>query len=536
VLDLDDESPEDADVVHGSLEGDPATGESTGVEDLLRLADAADKLAGAKDLKLKKGIALIEVLLEEGFSPIVFCRFIPTAEYLCDALRKKLPKGVTVEAVTGLLPPEEREDRVTNLGQAPRRVLVCTDCLSEGINLQEHFDAVVHYDLSWNPTRHEQREGRVDRYKQPKPKVRALTFYGADNPIDLLVRKNLLEKHKKIFTALGIYVPVPHESDRMVETLIEEIFFRERSKDQLEMEFDYDFEPPVLKELAVAWEKAVERERKSRALFAQHAIKVGDVTREIQAARRALGSEADVQRFVIGAVQTMGVTVRVESAATCVPLEGWARFLDEVVAAKELRAAFKEPAPEGTELLTRTHPVVQLLGARVLESALDSTLSGPGRRCGVVRTHAVTRRTTLLLLRIRFHIVVRDRHGAERALLAEDATLAGFSGSPEKPSWMDEAELEKLVIAVPSGNLGPDVAREHLESVLSRYATLAPHIGAFAVRHAEELRAAHDRVRSAAHDGARIGTRGAPRTVRVEPHLPIDVLGVFVFLPAAGIG
>ena len=48
-----------------------------------------------------------------------------------------------------------------------RRVLVATDCLSEGINLQEHFDAVVHYDLSWNPTRHEQREGRVDRYGQP---------------------------------------------------------------------------------------------------------------------------------------------------------------------------------------------------------------------------------------------------------------------------------------------------------------------------------------------------------------------------------
>ena len=39
-------------------------------------------------------------------------------------------------------------------------MLVCTDCLSEGINLQAYFDAVIHYDLSWNPTRHEQREGQ----------------------------------------------------------------------------------------------------------------------------------------------------------------------------------------------------------------------------------------------------------------------------------------------------------------------------------------------------------------------------------------
>ena len=52
------------------------------------------------------------------------------------------------------------------------RVLVATDCLSEGVNLQEHFDAVVHYDLPWNPNRLEQREGRVDRFGQPKPSVR----------------------------------------------------------------------------------------------------------------------------------------------------------------------------------------------------------------------------------------------------------------------------------------------------------------------------------------------------------------------------
>ena len=48
---------------------------------------------------------------------------------------------------------------------------MCTDCLSEGINLQHRFNAVMHYDLSWNPTRHEQREGRVDRYGQPADKA-----------------------------------------------------------------------------------------------------------------------------------------------------------------------------------------------------------------------------------------------------------------------------------------------------------------------------------------------------------------------------
>ena len=55
------------------------------------------------------------------------------------------------------------------MAEAEQRILVATDCLSEGINLQSLFDAVVHYDLSWNPTRHQQREGRVDRFGQPAP-------------------------------------------------------------------------------------------------------------------------------------------------------------------------------------------------------------------------------------------------------------------------------------------------------------------------------------------------------------------------------
>jgi hypothetical protein len=46
--------------------------------------------------------------------------------------------------VTGVLPAEEREARVEALGEEEKRLLVATDCLSEGINLQASFDAVVH--------------------------------------------------------------------------------------------------------------------------------------------------------------------------------------------------------------------------------------------------------------------------------------------------------------------------------------------------------------------------------------------------------
>ena len=72
----------------------------------MRYARRAEKLRGPQqDAKLKKAIDLVKQLLADGFTPILFCRFIPTAEYVAEELRKALPKKVEVAAVTGLLPP-----------------------------------------------------------------------------------------------------------------------------------------------------------------------------------------------------------------------------------------------------------------------------------------------------------------------------------------------------------------------------------------------------------------------------------------------
>ena len=138
---------------------------------------------------------------------------------MAEELRGALPKEVAVEAVTGMLPPADREARVDALAASTRkRVLVATDCLSARASTsRSHFDAVVHYDLAWNPTRHEQREGRVDRYGQRQPdRPGASRYYGTDNPIDGIVLDVLLRKHKKIRGSLGISVPVPVDTETVL--------------------------------------------------------------------------------------------------------------------------------------------------------------------------------------------------------------------------------------------------------------------------------------------------------------------------------
>lgn len=76
-------------------------------------------------------------------------------------------------------------------------VLIATDCLSEGINLQDQT-------LLLAERRLEQREGRVDRFGQTAPIVKACLLYGADNPIDGIVLDVLLRKVREIKRATGI--------------------------------------------------------------------------------------------------------------------------------------------------------------------------------------------------------------------------------------------------------------------------------------------------------------------------------------------
>jgi len=529
VLDIDlEDAGEGADLIPGS---DPGDAEETADADqvlrrrLLAMAREADKIAGEKDAKLKKAIPLVKELLKDGYNPIVFCRFIPTAEYIAGQLRKALPADVAVAAVTGTLPHAEREERIIQLAENPKRVLVCTDCLSEGINLQERFDAVMHYDLAWNPTRHEQREGRVDRFGQPRDRIRVLTYYGTDNQIDGIVLDVLIRKHKTIRTTLGISVPVPVETAQVIEAIFEGLLLRERATGSAQAYlpgFDEMFKPQR-KELFSKWDDATAREKRSRTVFAQETIKVDEVAAELQAVQASIGLGADVRRFVLDAFVAHGAVITDRKDSHRFDLtESPAPLKEALLYSKPFQGRFDMPVPDGVAYLNRTHPTVEALAAYVMNASLDPLLKGVARRCGVIYTHRVERRTTLLLVRFRYYIIT-TRNGIDNPLLAEDCRLLGFSGAPEQAAWLDEDAAEKLILAEPAMNISPDRAAQFVTRIIEGFAHLKPYLEKEAYRRGEELLNAHRRVRSAA--------RMSGVKYRVEPHLPPDVLGIYVYLP-----
>jgi superfamily II DNA or RNA helicase len=534
ILDMvEDEAAEGMDVAPGSDFGGEEDEAVSNRRRLLEMARLADALSGEKDEKLNKAVKLVSSLLKDGYRPILFCRFIPTADYVADALRKSL-KGVEVASVSGTLPPDERELRVNQLKGSEKRVLVCTDCLSEGINLQEGFDAVIHYDLSWNPTRHEQREGRVDRFGQKTPRVRVLTYYGVDNQIDGIVLDVLLRKHRTIRSSLGISVPVPVDTEKVVEAIFEGLLLKSKPSaiDNYLPGFE-EYMRPTREDLYGKWDAVTEREKRSRTLFAQETIKVEEVSQELQAAQDAVGSGVDVESFTRHAFQMVGASLRegevVQVDARETPQGLKDLFLQSLGPSfePEFTVSFDLADRDSDYYLTRTHPLIESLSSYVLESALDplngKEIRNPARRCGVIRTKAVDKRTALLLLRFRYHIIKEKKGEENKPLLAEECGVLAFTGSPQNAEWLSREDTEKLLQVSPDANVNPDQARESVQKVIDSFDSLHLHLDGVATELGNQLLDAHQRVR--------IASKQKGLQTHVEPNLPPDVLGIYVFLP-----
>ena len=175
-------------------------------EDRNRLAtlfSAAKQVGAARDAKLKALREVIERKCRQPLNPgnrkiIVFTAFADTAHYLygefADWALKEL--GIHSALVTGTghnqstLPnlrkdfvsiitafsPRSKERPKDLAGDGEVDLLIATDCVSEGQNLQD-CDTVVNYDIHWNPVRIIQRFGRIDRLGSSNERIQLINFW-----------------------------------------------------------------------------------------------------------------------------------------------------------------------------------------------------------------------------------------------------------------------------------------------------------------------------------------------------------------------
>lgn len=498
--------------------------------------ELADLNGPKSDHKLEAARMVVEDWLQSGHNPVIFCRYIQTAIYLGEELRpllaKKFPKA-DIQVVTSEDPDEIRRDRIEAMGQSKHRVLIATDCLSEGINLHEHFTAVLHYDLPWNPNRLEQREGRVDRFGQRAKEVKAYLLFSKDSAVDGVVLDVILRKVREIKRSTGINVPFPEDSQSIIDTITQSLLLnpdrkistRRGDKGQTEFNFEeFDEAGKLRVEISDKYRKAADRASYSRSVFAQHAIRAEEIEQDLRENDEAIGSPAAVKAFVLEGLRSLfGAQIDAEG-------EGYRLYTanlspsasSHLPKAVSVLVSFDSPTPENHIYLGRNHPFVEQICQIVLAHTI-SRQKHAAARAAVMRTNSVTKPTTLLLFRCRN--VIEEKKGSGHQLVAEEMLLWGYRGNPEDHDLLSFDEAHALLSSArPSGDFTTERRSRLLDERLSSLDRLRPAFDALAEQRCIHLVEAHERF-SALVEKKRFGV--------VYPVLPMDVLGVYVLMPSA---
>ena len=195
------------------------------------LLDGMELVTPSDDEKLQHLIRFIEQKSREPINDgnrklLIFTAFADTAEYLYDQIAKStldrdgrhgalvtgsggpkstLGMGFDFNAVLTLFSPRsKRKAMIDRLKHEDREIdiLIATDCISEGQNLQD-CDTVVNYDIHWNPVRIIQRFGRVDRIGSTNERIQLVSYWPDIDLDDYINLKDRVEGRMVIVDVTG---------------------------------------------------------------------------------------------------------------------------------------------------------------------------------------------------------------------------------------------------------------------------------------------------------------------------------------------
>lgn len=475
--------------------------------------EAKALLNNSVDRKLQQTIQLVTDWLKAGYDPIIFCHYIATADYVSAKLKEVMPKNVLVESITSELADEQRREKIEFMGKSPKRVLVATDCLSEGINLQEHFTAVLHYDLPWNPNRIEQREGRVDRFGQTAPEVKTYVLYGEDNAMDKFILDVLIKKVRDIQKSIGVTINIGESSKSIMAEAARRILYGEKQQvKQLEL-FD-----SVSNDL----EQARRKGENLRSIFAHESFDPETIKKDLEEVDEAIGDMHTVAGFVSNAVSYLGGKCASDGVGYILQPQNLPLHIKSFFGGQtSVKISFNSPTPKGYLYVGRNHRFVEQLCQFLLSIAFEPHPEfGRLARVSEVQTDMVQIKTTLIMFRVRN--VIKEV-ASTRESVAEEMYLWGYrnvNGSTETLNYTEAKNL--LNNARVLSNLSPERQEADIALELARFEQIKPQFKQLAEDRAENLVAAHSRFKQL------IGGR---RFEKATPVLPPDIMGVYILLP-----
>ncbi|MGL4377176.1 MAG: helicase-related protein [Microcoleaceae cyanobacterium] len=237
-------------------------------QQLKSLYDSASQVDNTRDAKLLELKKLIENKVkhptqnkkeQDNRKVLVFTAFADTAEYLYQALQEwvktsKLNINMALvvggtgrnkttfgnnefnQILTNFSPISKQRDKMKSMLQDGEiDLLIATDCISEGQNLQD-CDYLVNYDIHWNPVRIIQRFGRIDRIGSINQSVQLVNFWATDDLNKYINLKNRVEARMALVDIAATFEDNLLEPDEIEELIKTDLKYREKQLLQLQNE------------------------------------------------------------------------------------------------------------------------------------------------------------------------------------------------------------------------------------------------------------------------------------------------------------
>ena len=404
--------------------------------------EQARAITTKKDSKLQRVLKKhLPELLAQSPRLIIFTRYKDTLDYLVREFNREVGKNTSILFLQGDLSEAARREVFHEFERASRAVLVATDVISEGINLQHACSQVIHYELPWNPNRLEQRNGRVDRFGQQAKLVRIRTLV-MDETLDVAILHLLIKKAVRIRDDRGFCPPYFGDEVNLAHLI------RSRAA-ELNLSTQLSLFAPSTDPLEEALHRrvfdpladdAVQRVAED-SFYGATDISLPDIEARLQRSHQLIGSPQEIQRFVESALNRYRCQIRVEKDATLTIMLPEPRLQLPGVGAKLSKATFDPAAaladPDLT-VLDIGHPLVRRLIEMVRE---DFFLAGAdyGRTATIV-TDDVSQVIVLYHYLVRFVVHTDPVSVVEELLTVAFPIYGGEACSPDEVAVLLRAQ------------------------------------------------------------------------------------------------
>ncbi|MBN1313287.1 MAG: DEAD/DEAH box helicase, partial [Anaerolineae bacterium] len=187
------------------------------LEELIELARHTEDNGPERKLGELENVMRRQDLKNTGDKLLIFTEAKDTLDYLVENLREW---GFSVVTIDGSMAPEKRIEAEADFHSEEKQVMVATEAAGEGINLQ-FCHLMVNYDIPWNPTRLEQRLGRIHRYGQDREVF--MFNMVAGNTREGRVLEAVLDKLERMRKGIGSDRVYDVVGDRLAEARLEDL-------------------------------------------------------------------------------------------------------------------------------------------------------------------------------------------------------------------------------------------------------------------------------------------------------------------------